>query len=511
MDLNGVLSIASSGLAAVEAQIAVASQNVSNASTSGYVAEQSNLSSRTAGGSGDGVIVGLTTRIVNESLENELYTQNATVSALQTTSNALSTISSLQGSTSSDSGSTGTLSDDVGNLQSSLITLEADPSSSASQEGVVTAATALTSTVQQTATAYQTQRQDAQDAIVSDVGQANSDLQLIGTLSTQIVTEQSQGISTADLENQRAAAMSDLSNLVSVKFTTTSDGDMTVTTASGQSLPTHVTTGPLSTADATVGVSDTYPGTIPAITIDGQDVTAQLTGGSIGANITLRDRTLPTMQAELDSFSQGLASRFDAQGLTLFSAADGTVPAADPTTASPAGELGFSQAITVNPAVSADPSLIRDGTHAVSGSATGASAFTVNTDRGDDDATLVDRLVSFSLGSQVQDGVDQPSISTNNLGASGTLQSPYSGSPDLADLAASLVSDQASTISANTTSLSDATAIQSSLSTKISSVSGVSVDDEMSAMVSLQNSYTANAKIVSAVQTMFQDLLSAID
>ncbi len=39
-------------------------------------------------------------------------------------------------------------------------------------------------------------------------------------------------------------------------------------------------------------------------------MTTQLTGGQLGANLTLRDTTLPTYQAELDEFSQNLASRF---------------------------------------------------------------------------------------------------------------------------------------------------------------------------------------------------------
>ncbi|MBE7213352.1 MAG: flagellar hook-associated protein FlgK, partial [Gluconacetobacter diazotrophicus] len=123
VDLNGVLSIASSGLAAVQAQMAVSSQNVANAGTTGYVAEQAPLASRAAGGIGSGVVVGLTTRVVNEALEASLYEQNAGVSALQTTRNALAAVSAAQGSTDADSGSTGSLSDGVGNLSASLITL----------------------------------------------------------------------------------------------------------------------------------------------------------------------------------------------------------------------------------------------------------------------------------------------------------------------------------------------------------------------------------------------------
>ena len=510
MGLNASLSIATSGLAAVQAELAVASQNVANANTAGYAVEQSSISSRTANGQASGVVVGLTTRTINTALENSLYTQNATVSALTTTSSGLTTISALQGSTSSDSGSSNTLPDQIGNLQSSLITLDADPSSAPSQQAVVSAAGTLASTIQTTAGSYQAARQAAQDSIVDEVGTVNSGLALIGSLSDQIAHGRVTGISTADLENQRSSAMTSLSNVLSVKFTETSAGDMLVTTPDGLSLPTHASSGPLSTSNANVGVADAHPGSIPAITLNGRDVTTSLAGGSLGANIGLRDQVLPTMQAELDSFSQTLASRFDAQGLALFTDGSGNVPASAATQASPAGQLGFSNVIQVNPAVTGNPSVIRDGSHDVAGSTTGASSFTIDTARGTSDTTLIDRVLDYALGTNVQNGVTQPAAAATGLGANGTLSTPYLGSSDVASLASTLVSSQASTIGQASSSLSDETSIQTALTTKIASASGVSVDDQMASIVSLQNAYQANAKVVSAVQAMFTSLLNAI-
>ena len=86
-----------------------------------------------------------------------------------------------------------------------------------------------------------------------------------------------------------------------------------------------------------------------------------MTGGQIGADITLRDTTLPTDQAELDEFAQGLSSRFAAQGLTLFTDPAGNVPAAAEPRCRPAMSA-MPATIQVNPAVTADPSLVRDGT-----------------------------------------------------------------------------------------------------------------------------------------------------
>ena len=104
-----------------------------------------------------------------------------------------------------------------------------------------------------------------------------------------------------------------------------------------------------------------YPGGgIPAIMLGGADVTRQLQGGQIGANITLRDTTLPTDQAELDELSQNMATRFASNGLTLFTDPAGNVPVATPPPAQN-GYVGFPSAIQVNPGRAVQPVAVRDG------------------------------------------------------------------------------------------------------------------------------------------------------
>jgi flagellar hook-associated protein 1 FlgK len=51
--------------------------------------------------------------------------------------------------------------------------------------------------------------------------------------------------------------------------------------------------------------------------------------------------------------------------------------------------------------------------------------------------------------------------------------------------------------------------VVSTLQQKVSSTSGVSIDTEMSNLIALQNSYAANAHVLSVVQTMMQTLLQA--
>lgn len=507
MGLNSALSIATSGLNVVQNAMAVASNNVSNAGTSGYIKENANVQSTVAGNMGTGVRTAATTLATNEQVQKALYAQNADVAAYTATSNSLSTITALQGSTSATSGSSGTLSDQLGNLQSALTSLTSTPDSASAQSTVVSAASSFAQSVNTLASTYQTQRQTAQDTIVSSVSDINTDLTTIGALSTQIMNLKSTGQDTAALENQRYTALSSLSSELSVSWSESANGDMTISTADGTTLPTRDTssatgatvssTWPLSTSSAQISVSSTYPGTssstaIPAITLNGQDVTTHLTGGTLGASITLRDTTLPTMQAQLDSLTSTVAMRLSAQGMPLFtSGADGNVPGTSQTDLTPTGSVGFSQNMSVSSVYSDDPSKLLD--NSTSGTQT------------------VQNVLSYAFGTTSDaSGTAQTAAPSSNLGLSGTLSTGYTGNQGIISLATSLTAQQAATASNASSSLALSQTTQTNLTSSLSGTSTVSVDTEMANIVTLQNAYAANAKVVSTVQTMFSALLSAI-
>ncbi len=119
-------------------------------------------------------------------------------------------------------------------------------------------------------------------------------------------------------------------------------------------------------------------------------------------------------------------------------------------------------------------------------------------------------MLNYTFGTQVQAGVSQPALNTSGLGATGTLSAPFSSPQSLSDYATDLVSSQAQTSATTTSNLTTEQAMQTSLNAKISSVSGVNMDTEMSQMIGLQNAYGANARVIAAVQSMFQQLLQAV-
>jgi flagellar hook-associated protein 1 FlgK len=508
MSLNSALSIAAGGLANINAQFALISQNVANASTPGYAVEVGSQQALTADGMGLGVQTEPATVQIDQALQQSVQQQNALVSNLQTTQTALQAIDSALGTpgAGTDIGSL------LGNLQDSFSTLLTDPSNTTQQNAVVGSATTLAQGINALSDAYTTQRQQAQDNLESAVGTLNSTLATIGQLNSQIVTLQAAGQSTADLQNQRNAAVQSLSQLLTVNTVQQPDGALTLFTPGGLTLPTQGdaqggSDTPFTMASSSIQPGSYYPGGgIGGIMLDGTDVTTEMTGGQIGADITLRDTTLPTAQAELDEFAQGLSSRFAGQGLTLFTDPQGNVPTGGGTPAQ-STYVGYAATIQVNSAVATDPSLVRDGTNAVSG-----TGFTPNPSGGPAGfSTLINNVLTYTFGSQAQTGVAQPALNTSGLGASGTLSAPFgTGGGTLADYATNLVSTQAEQSATTTSNLTGEQSLQTSLNAKLSAVSGVNMDTEVSQMLSLQNAYGANARVIAGVQAMFAALLQEV-
>ena len=177
------MSIATGGLANINSQMALVSQNVANASTPGYAAEIGTQQSLTADGEGLGVRTGPAIRDVDAALQAEVFSQNATVAGLQTRQSALQAIDAVQGTP----GQGADIASLIGNLQDQFSTLLNDPSNQAQQSQVVSAATTLAQGINTLSDAYTSQRQTAQDNIVAEVSTLNSTLGTIGGLSDKIV------------------------------------------------------------------------------------------------------------------------------------------------------------------------------------------------------------------------------------------------------------------------------------------------------------------------------------
>ena len=454
MSLFGALSAATSGLDSIAKQLAVVSQNVANASTPGYVRESAPAEDAGQSGVALGVRTGIAVRNLDVMLQKQLLASSADVAGQGVQSAALAGLDAASGTPGSGYDLPGLL----GGLRDGFSALASDPANSTLQNQVITAADGLARGVNALGAAISNARQSAQDGIVADVATANAALRSVGTLSDQIMAAQARGVSTAGLEDARDQQVQVVSNLTGARFLRQSNGDM-LAVAHGVSLPLRAASGPL-TIQTAVLAPDTPAAAVPLVKMGGQDVTGSLTGGRIGANLALRDKVLPSVQAGLDVVASALASGFAGAGLPLFTNAADVVPAG-PT-------VGFAQGIQVSAAVRAAPTMLRDGT-----AAAGPAGSTA--------------LINAVLGSVLATGGGSVAARASSLTA-GIAQS---------------ASQASSTLDADT-------AAQSSLQTRLAADSGVSVDHELATMVRLQGAYAANAKVLSATNSMWQALLDIV-
>lgn len=494
MSLDSTLLIANSGLDVISRQLAIVSQNVANANTPGYVRESTPLNAVAAGGVAMGVRAGPAQRDLDTQLQGAVFAATSAASYAATRQSALSAIDQVAGST----GSANSVSDLLGSLQDRLSALDASPDDQTVQREVVLQAQHLVGAVNQLAQAGAAQRQGAQDSVAVEVGQLNGALRQVGQITTQIVQAHALGQGTAALEQSRDAQMAEAAKLTGVRFAAQPNGAMQAIMG-GVVLQLDATMGDTFQA----GTAQLDPGTpasaVPGtgITLQWQDVTAQLKdiGGSIGAHLQIRDDAIPQMQAELDEFAHTLASRFDAQGLTLFTDGAGTVPPGGGTPAQ-AGYIGMAQTLRVSPAVTANPALVQQGT-------TGTPAPPGST-------ALLQKVLTYAFSANSAPGVGQPAPAVAGLGPLGTIEARFAAPGTLASFATALGGAQAQDSAAAASSADAEAATAKTMQDKLSAASGVSMDTELSHMIALQNAYGANARVISAAQSMWDSLLNAV-
>ncbi len=318
MSLDIARNIAFSGLWATQVQISVASSNISNADTTGYTEKTANQSSSVTAGVGTGVTVTGISSTVDKLLLKSLIGANSDLGSADTINSYLTQLAQLYGSTgSSDSSTTGTsLANTVASFELALSSLSSTPGSASLQSNAVSALSDVATQLRETSSSIQNLRANADQDISSSVDDVNKDMQQIADLNAEIRQEAASGQSTADLEDQRNTALQDISSKMNVSYYTASNGDLQVYTTSGQALVDSTAHTMSYTPAANVTASTTYgsgsSSGFGAITVNGVDITSQITSGKIGALVTLRDQTLPAAQSQLDQLAQQLASSLNA-------------------------------------------------------------------------------------------------------------------------------------------------------------------------------------------------------
>jgi flagellar hook-associated protein 1 FlgK len=299
-----------------QVQISVASANISNADTTGYTAKTANQTATTSGGVGTGAVITGITSNVDKLLLKSLMQASSSLGAADTSNTYLTQLQDLYGSSSGSDSSGTSLANTIASLEAAVSSLAGTSSSAALQANAVSALDDLASQLRETSTGIQKLRSNADQDIASSVSDVNQQLKTIASLNAQIKQAAASGQPTGDLEDQRNTALQDVASKMNVNYFISSTGDMQVYTTSGQTLVDNsaheVSYSTVSSVTGATTYSSTSSSGFSGITVNGVDITAQITSGDIGALIGLRDTVLPAAQSQLDQLATQLADSLNA-------------------------------------------------------------------------------------------------------------------------------------------------------------------------------------------------------
>lgn len=304
MALLSSISTSLSGMKVAQSQLEIVSNNIANVDTAGYTRKTSAQSAVVVAGQTMGVTMENAKRTIDEGLLKNFLSSNSLSSSLSSQYDYLTRMDNLMGRTADNN----SLATNVSNLQSALETFSTNVASSASRYSLLTAATELTAKLNYTAANIQTLRGDADKEIADAVTGINSLLHSIDALNIDIVKYtvlNRDGV--ANLQDQRDNALRELSGYLDITYYTRDTGAVVVQTASGISLLDTQVYELSHNALAQVGSDNSYDsGNIQGIFVNGKDITAQISGGSIGGLVEIRDNVLPSFQSQLDELSANL-------------------------------------------------------------------------------------------------------------------------------------------------------------------------------------------------------------
>ena len=451
-----------SALNAESTAINVTGTNLANVNNPNYAREVVNLGSVGEVETNDGPeSIGLTaggiTEVRSTLLDAQVRNSGASVSYYNTLQSAYQQAQAALGqtvsSTSSAGASTG-LSSALSGFFNAFQSFAASPSDAGQQQAVLESANLLTDQIQTSDQNLSQVQSGLSTQVTSNVATANSLLADVASLNGKISQFEANAPGSAvSLRDQREGDLEQLASIMPVSVTESADGQDQVSTtgAGGSSVPliTNATvTGPVTVTGST-------------ITAGSPSTALVLSGGSIQASLDASSVGIQNLRNSLNQISSQLVTSVNA--------------AYNP---SGTGNNFFSTSGTTASTISLDPSLTASNIHAGSSGNSGDNSIAVAI------GNLANQTFSTAGGDQI----------------SGTFSSFYNNAVTGFGQTLSGVNDQAT----------NATNIQTLVSNQRSTVSGVSLDDEMTNLLMYQRSYQASSQVFQTIDSLLDATINSL-
>jgi len=482
--LFNTLNTAVKGLSAQQTALSTTSHNISNANTEGFSRQRVELKADNSydyqgvGQLGTGVKIESVVRIVDEFVDYQIRNESSALGQYTAKNDVLSQLEAVFNEPSE----TG-VSYAMGEMFNAWQALGDNPESMSAKSVVVESAKTFVDTLGQTASQMDELKVDTIAALEKNVFDINSIADQLKTLNDQIFNISVKGQSPNDLLDQRDLLMKQLNGLADCtesidkwgrasmtlggKDITAQDAAFKLSTVSGKadngdgtwtvSVAVGGDSSDLKQVTMTAGEAASFSDGSPVYYEEGAPLApAGIASGEIGGKLEAL-KEIEARIAELDSFARSLADEVnklhnpDGDGADFFSY-EGTESALN---------------LRVNPDIQEDESLVVTGYSESSPATDGSRALEI--------AKLRDK----------------------NIGGS-TLQSDYSGIVTKVGISAQKAANM----------VSNQEAVMAQLTNRRESISGVSIDEEVTNMIQFQRSFEANSRVISTLSEMLDTLIN---
>jgi flagellar hook-associated protein 1 FlgK len=565
--ITAILDNAARALLAEQLGVEITGHNIANVNTKGYSRQKVNYVTASTvpsawGPVGTGVKVKGIEQAFDPYITAQLNEKTSLLSDYQTRSTALEQVATYFNETQD-----GGLNDLLSQFFAAWHDLADNPSGAGERQTLVNRGLTLSDAFNYRADQLVQQRLSLLQQVGPTINEINTHSANIAKLTQEIVATEANGEAANDLRDKRQLEISQLSQLIGVRTYNTGDGTLSVTLANGLPLVQGVLswnlTSQLSPADTVDLIWQGPGGTAESIQ------TSTLNGGKLTALIQTRDEVIPQYQQELDQLARDIIVAVNAQhsqgvGLEPFSQTKGTYQVTDPAaslaTALPLGDqivngsLSISLdrngaplvsgTIAINPSLSlndlvqsinSDPVLGGYLTASVEDNSlkivTNSSSDTFGFAGDDSQALTALGLNTFFTGDKAYTlGVNAWVLDNPNLVAAGQIDA--AGAHSVGDNRNALALAALEGAPAGPDGLTFAAAYQrlvtnmgleaqdageektffqglvDQFSQMRDSVSGVSLDEELTNLVKFQRAYQAASRLVSVADELYQTLLN---
>ncbi len=387
----------------------------------------------------------------------------------------------------------------ISTMQTALRTAASDPSDRVLAGRALDAASALANSIRNNAAAISGQRNDIEARLGQEADKLNTSLASFESLNNKIVGGTRLGQDTTDLRDQRDEVLRNISNVIGVKAFARTDNDIVLQTDSGV-LMFETRARPISFQPNSPLQAGQLGGRfmVDGVAVAGQNAVMPTSSGIVHGLIKLRDGATVEAEAKLDETARMLISAFREKDKTT----GGTKPdiaglfAADGLASLPPNGVrvpGIAQRLTiaasVDPAKGGNLNLLRDGGIGAPGdpayrsNLSNLSGFTAQLNQL---AQATDQFMPVDAG--VGLGTSR-SVSDFSASAFGALEEERRSASDRAEFSSIVLERSTKSLASET---------------------GVSLDAEMARLLELERSYSASAKIMTVVSSMYDALFSAV-